>query len=179
VPVAPDGRLLDIGTGTGRVLELLAPRVRQALGIDASKSMLALARGRLAGPDFAHCSVRLADMYRLPLPDRSYDTVVLQMVLHHAEDPGLVLAEAARVLRPGGRLLLIDLAAHDRQDLSTRLAHRWPGFADDTITDLFTALGLQADPAVTISGQLPVRIWPATNAAPADVATTGALERAL
>ena len=110
VPAGPDGRLLDIGTGTGRVLELLAPRVRQALGVDASKAMLALARARLSGPDFAHCAVRLADMYRLPLADQSFDTVVLQMVLHHAEDPAGAVQEATRVLRPGGRLLVIDLA---------------------------------------------------------------------
>src|SRR6201999_2478954 len=77
IPVEPEGRLLDIGTGTGRVLELLAPRVKQALGIDASKAMLALARARLNGPEFAHCAVRLADMYRLPLSDQSFDSVVL------------------------------------------------------------------------------------------------------
>ncbi len=100
VPPGPDGRLLDIGTGTGRVLELLAPRVREALGVDASKAMLALARARLSGLDFAHCAVRLADMYRLPLADPSFDTVVLQMVLHHAEDPAGAVLEAARVLRP-------------------------------------------------------------------------------
>ena len=87
IPPGPRGRLLDIGTGTGRVLELLAPRVAQALGIDASKAMLALARARLSGPGFAHCAVRLGDMYRLPLADQAFDTVVLQMVLHHAEDP--------------------------------------------------------------------------------------------
>lgn len=87
IPAGPKGRLLDIGTGTGRVLELLAPRAQQALGVDASKAMLALARARLSSPGFAHCAVRLADMYRLPLADQSFDTVVLQMVLHHAEDP--------------------------------------------------------------------------------------------
>ncbi|WP_428487194.1 metalloregulator ArsR/SmtB family transcription factor [Rhodopila sp.] len=171
------GRLLDIGTGTGRVLELLAPHVRQALGVDASKAMLALARVRLAGPDFTHCAVRLADMYRLPLPDRSYDIVVLQMVLHHAEDPALVLAEAARVLRPGGRLLLIDLAAHDRQELTARLAHRWSGFSDETVNRLFASLGLNPTASLTILGPLAVRIWPATGAAPVAV-TTDALESA-
>ena len=95
--LVPDGtaRLLDIGTGTGRVLELLAPKVRQALGVDASKAMLALARARLSGPGFAHCAVRLADMYRLPLADNAFDTVVLQMVLHHAEEPAVVVSEAA------------------------------------------------------------------------------------
>src|SRR5581483_6614136 len=93
VPETDAGRLLDIGTGTGRVLELLAPRVSQAIGIDASKAMLALARSRLARPGFAHCSVRLADMYRLPLAESSFDIAVVQMVLHYAEDPPGVLAE--------------------------------------------------------------------------------------
>src|SRR6202789_2503883 len=112
VPEDPPGRLLDIGTGTGRVLELLAPRIRQGLGVDASKAMVALARSRLAHPGLGHCAVRLADMYRLPLADASFDTAVLQMVLHYAEDPAGVLGEAARVLRPHWRLVVIDLAPH-------------------------------------------------------------------
>src|SRR3954465_12078129 len=86
-PSVERGRLLDIGTGTGRVLELLAPHFRQGLGVDASKQMLALARARLSQPGLGHCAVRLADMYRLPLADASFDTAVLQMVLHYAEDP--------------------------------------------------------------------------------------------
>ncbi len=130
VPDAGGARLLDIGTGTGRVLELLAPRVSQGVGVDASKAMLALARSRLARPGLAHCSVRLADMYRLPLAEASFDVAVLQMVLHYAEDPPGVLGEVARVLRPGGRLIVIDLAQHGRDELLTRLAHRWPGFSD-------------------------------------------------
>jgi SAM-dependent methyltransferase len=160
---APDGkgRLLDIGTGTGRVLELLAPRVRQALGVDASKAMLALARSRLAGPQFAHCAVRLADMYRLPLADASYDSVVLQMVLHHAEDPQGVIHEAARVLAPNGRLLVIDLAEHARADVTRLLAHRWAGFSDPTMRRWFAAAGLHAADPVMIEASLPVRIWPA------------------
>ena len=87
VPESGTGRLLDIGTGTGRVLELLAPRVSQGIGVDASKAMLALARSRLARSGLAHCSVRLADMYRLPLAEASFDLAVMQMVLHYAEDP--------------------------------------------------------------------------------------------
>jgi ubiquinone/menaquinone biosynthesis C-methylase UbiE/DNA-binding transcriptional ArsR family regulator len=165
VPAEPAGRLLDIGTGTGRVLELLAPRVQQALGVDASKQMLALARARLAGPGLGHCAVRLADMYRLPLPDAAFDTVVLQMVLHHAEDPTGVVTEAARVLAPGGRLLLIDLAAHRRTDLTGKLAHRWPGFSDADIDRMFTGAGLERAEPVTIAGTLPMRIWPATRMA--------------
>ena len=160
-PPDPRGRLLDIGTGTGRVLELLAPRVRQALGIDASKAMLALARSRLSGPGFAHCAVRLADMYRLPLADRSFDTVVLQMVLHHAEDPAGAVREATRVLAPGGRLLAIDLGHHDRTDVTGKLAHRWAGFSNDAMNAMFAAAGLVGTEPVVIPGPLPVCIWPA------------------
>lgn len=155
------GRLLDVGTGTGRVLELLAPRVGRGLGIDASKAMLALARARLARAGCAHCAVRLGDMYRLPLADGSFDLAVLQMVLHHAEDPALVLAEVARVLRPGGRLLVIELARHDRTDLTARLAHRWPGFAAAEMQGLLAGAGLDAGAPVTVDGPLPVQLWAA------------------
>jgi ArsR family transcriptional regulator len=172
VPPGPEGRLLDIGTGTGRVLELLAPRVREALGVDASKAMLALARSRLSGPGFAHCAVRLADMYRLPLADRSFDTVVLQMVLHHAEDPEGAVREATRVLASGGRLLVIDLAAHDRTDLTGKLAHRWPGFSDETINRMFTTAEMEWGDPVTIPGPLPIRIWPAVRSAQASTSAT-------
>src|ERR1700722_16223593 len=161
VPPGPDGRLLDIGTGTGRVLELLAPRVREALGVDASEAMLALARARLSGLDFAHTAVRLADMYRLPLADHSFDTVVLQMVLHHAEDPAGAICEAARVLNGGGRLLVIDLAEHDRTDLTDKLAHRWPGFSDAAINRMFSVTDVEWRDPVTVPGPLPIRIWPA------------------
>jgi ubiquinone/menaquinone biosynthesis C-methylase UbiE len=171
IPAGPEGRLLDIGTGTGRVLELLAPRVRQALGVDASKAMLALARARLSAPGFAHCAVRLADMYRLPLADRSFDTVVLQMVLHHAEDPAGAVREATRILAPGGKLLVIDLALHGQTDLTGKLAHRWPGFSDDAINQMFTSAEVEWRDPVTIPGPLAVRIWPAIRMA-ADAVTT-------
>lgn len=157
-------RLLDIGTGTGRLLELLAPRVCQALGVDASKGMLALARARLGRAGLSHCAVRLADMYRLPLPDAAFDVAVLQMVLHYAEDPAAVLAEAARVLRPGGALIVVDLAAHERADLPQRLAHRWPGFSDERMTDLLAASGLATGSPLSLPGPLTVRIWEAHRA---------------
>jgi len=162
VPEDAPCRLLDIGTGTGRVLELLAPRVRQGLGVDASKAMLALARARLAHPGLAHCAVRLADMYRLPLADRAFDIAVLQMVLHYAEDPAGAVAEAARVLRPEGRLIVVDLASHAREDLTSKRAHRWPGFSDQAIHRLLTDAGLNPGTAMTIPGPLDVRIWCAT-----------------
>lgn len=161
IPDAPNLRLLDIGTGTGRVLELLAPRIRQGVGVDASKAMLALARSRLADPDHAHCQVRLGDMYRLPLPDGSFDVAVLQMILHYAEDPAGALEEATRVLAPNGRIIVIDLADHGRTDLTGRLAHRWPGFADTAMRALLTGAGLRPAPPVSIPGPLEIRLWPA------------------
>ena len=168
VPENAAGRLLDIGTGTGRVLELLAPRVSQGIGVDASKAMLALARSRLARTGLAHCSVRLADMYRLPLAEASFDLAVMQMVLHYAEDPPGALAEAARVLRPGGRLIVIDLAHHDRNDLVTKLAHRWPGFSDAAMRALLEDAGMQQGKSLPIDIASPppliVRIWLASRA---------------
>lgn len=162
VPERAAARLLDIGTGTGRVLELLAPRVAQGLGVDASKTMLALARARLARAGLTHCAVRLADMYRLPLADASFDIAVLQMVLHYAEDPAGVLAEASRVLRPNGRLIVIDLARHGRDDIAAKLAHRWPGFADATMQDLLGEADLTPGEPLTVAGPLAIRVWPAT-----------------
>ncbi len=165
------GRALDIGTGTGRLLELLAPRVSAGLGIDASRAMLALARSRLARPGLTRCAVRLADMYRLPLPDGGFDLVVMQMVLHHAEDPAAALAEAGRVLRPGGRLVVIDLAPHDSEDCLQRLAHRWAGFSDVHLHALLRDAGLAPAAAIVVPGTLEVRLWPADRlpaAVPAD-----------
>jgi ubiquinone/menaquinone biosynthesis C-methylase UbiE len=170
VPERDAGRLLDIGTGTGRVLELLAPRISQGVGVDASKAMLALARSRLARPGLSHCSVRLADMYRLPFPDATFDLAVMQMVLHYAEDPPGVLAELGRVLRPAGRLILIDLAQHGRDDLLTKLAHRWSGFTDDMMRGLLADAGLLQGEPVAIEGPLAIRLWPATRVADAPVA---------
>jgi len=160
------GRLLDIGTGTGRLLELLGPRVQSGLGIDASRAMLALARARLARPGLAHLVVRQADMYRLPLAQR-FDLAVMQMVLHYAEDPAAAIAEATRMLAPGGRLVIIDLARHDEGDAVVRLAHRWPGFADEEVEVLLRAAGLQPGPGRSVPGPLEVRLWTATVAAEA------------
>ena len=173
LPNADLGRVLDIGTGTGRLLEVLAPRVTAGLGVDASRAMLALARTRLSKPGLAHCAVRQADMYRLPLSG-GYDLVVLQMVLHYAEDPAAALAEAARVLAPRGRLVVVELAEHDRADVAERLAHRWPGFSDDMMHGLFRSAGLQPGAPLQVtaneSSAFEVRIWPGCR--PASALTT-------
>jgi SAM-dependent methyltransferase len=162
------GRVLDVGTGTGRMLEFLAPRLACGLGIDASSTMLALARVRLAKPEFAHLGVRLADMYALPLHDAAYDLVLLQMVLHYAEEPAQVIAEASRVLAPGGRLAVVDLAAHDRAELRERLAHRALGFSDTDMASLLAGAGLHAERSASVAGPLAVRIWCCRAAVPAD-----------
>ena len=159
------GRMLDIGTGTGRMLELLAPRISAGLGVDASRAMLALARARLARDALAHCAVRQADMYRLPLSG-GYDLVLLQMVLHYAEDPDAALAEAVRVLAPGGRLVVVDLAEHRRDDLTDRLAHRWPGFADAAMRAAFDRVGLRPAAPLSVPGPLEVRLWSGVMPAP-------------
>lgn len=173
VPETGIRTLLDVGTGTGRLLELLAPRVSQAMGVDASKAMLALARSRLARAGLSHCGVRLADMYRLPFKDESFDLAVLQMVLHYAEDPAGVIAEAARVLRPGGVLIVADLADHARRDVMERLAHRWPGFGTEAMDTMLEDAALVPAQPVNVPGPLDVRLWSARRslAAPARAAS--------
>ena len=153
------GDVLDLGTGTGRLLEVLAPHARQCLGIDASPAMLALARGRLAGGKLRHCKVRRADAYRLPLASRSQDVVLAQMLLHHAEDPPAMLAEAARVLRPEGLLVVVDLDAAMPDASLGRL--RWPGFSNADMRQMMRAAGLAPRPGAAIAGAPTVRLWPA------------------
>jgi len=156
------GAFLDIGAGTGRLLELVSPRADRAFGVDASRDMLALARARFAEHGVAdRCSVRQADLYRLPLPDGGFDVVALQMVLHYADDPAAALAEAARVLRPDGLLVVVDLEAHERSDLLERQAHRWPGFDDAALAGWLGAAGCAPLPPRVVEGTLPVRLWPA------------------
>ena len=154
------GRLLDIGTGTAVLPELLAPRADAAVGVDASREMLALARARLAERGLGGAvAVRQADMYRLPFADAAFDTVTLQMVLHYAEDPAAVLAEAVRVLAPGGTLLVVDLAPHARAEEMERHAHRWPGFDDAAIAGWAGSAGAAAARVAELPGPVAVRLW--------------------
>ncbi len=137
---APVGRLLDIGTGTGRMIELLGANAISAIGVDRSAEMLRLARGRVEAAGLARAEVRHADMYALPRPDGSADTVVLHQVLHFADDPAAVIAEAARVAG-SGRVLIVDFAAHDRDEFRTQFAHVRLGFDDGQITGWLRAVG--------------------------------------
>lgn len=147
----PVGRLLDIGTGTGRMIELLGATASSAIGVDRSPEMLRLARGKLEAAGMPHAEVRHADMYALPRADGSADTVVLHQVLHFADAPGAVIAEAARVLGPGGRLLVVDFAPHDREELRARHAHARLGFDDAQVGGWMAAAGLDTTRAVHLA----------------------------
>ena len=129
----PFRSLLDLGTGTGRMLELFGPHIERGLGIDMSLDMLAVARARLERAGLRHCSVRQGDIYDLPVPKDSFDVVIIHQVLHFLDDGARAIREAARVLRPGGRLLVVDFAPHDLEFLREQHAHRRLGFAAETI----------------------------------------------
>ena len=154
--------LLDIGTGTGRMLEILAPRVQNALGIDQSREMLSIARVNLEQSGLDNASVRLGDMYQLALPDASFDAVVVHQVLHYADRPAAAIAEAARVLRPNGILVLVDFAPHALEFLRDEHAHRRLGFSDAEMSEWCRAAGLDpASPRHLPGDPLTVVIWTA------------------
>jgi ubiquinone/menaquinone biosynthesis C-methylase UbiE len=159
----PIRSLLDLGTGTGRMLELFAGKIERGLGLDLSLDMLALAREHLDRPGFKHCSVRHGDIYDLPLSRDSFDVVIIHQVLHFLDDGGRAIREAARVLRPAGRLLVIDFAPHDLEFLRDEHAHRRLGFAADTVTQWIEAAGLDFIQRQTLppgpQGKIAVSLW--------------------
>ena len=157
---APIGTLIDIGTGTGRMLELFAGSARAALGIDRSSEMLRLARAKLSERGLANAELRQADLYALPMADDTADVAILHHVLHFAQQPGAAIAEAARVLASGGRLLIADFAPHDREDLRTRDAHTRLGFSDAQVAQWFANAGLAPARIETLGGgELTVKLW--------------------
>jgi ubiquinone/menaquinone biosynthesis C-methylase UbiE len=165
----PISNLLDAGTGTGRMLELLAPHAHRAVGVDVSPDMLAIARDRLLRDDIKNAQVRLADTYRLPFASGGadgFDAVLFHQVLHYLDDPGAAVAEAARVMAPGGCLLVADFAPHELEFLRQDYAHRRLGFSDREVEGWFAAAGLKPAESQTVapssSQKLTVKLWFAT-----------------
>ena len=157
---APLGRLIDIGTGTGRVATLFSPRADQVLGIDRSAEMLRLARGKL--DETANGKVRFVagDFYDLPAADGSADTAILHQVLHYAQAPEKAIAETARVLGDGGRLLVVDFAPHEHEELRLRDAHARLGFSDRQMETWFAAAGMELAAVEALAGDtLTVKLW--------------------
>jgi ubiquinone/menaquinone biosynthesis C-methylase UbiE/DNA-binding transcriptional ArsR family regulator len=141
----------DLGCGTGTVAGVLAPHVARVIGVDASDEMLSAAAGRV---DAANIDWRRGPLEALPIEDASLDAATLVLVLHHLPSPGLALAEAHRVLKPGGRLLIVDMAAHEREEYRQQMGHVWLGFSEEQVSRLFEQAGFvdvnyHAIPAVT------------------------------
>ncbi len=155
----PIGRLVDIGTGTGRMLQLFGPGAEKAVGIDRSPEMLRLARAKLAEAGL-DAELRQGDMYALPLGADSADTVIIHQVLHYAQNPAAAVAEAARLLGPGGRLIIVDFAPHEREELRSADAHIRLGFADEAMLKHLEEAGLDGRVVEHLGGgELTVTLW--------------------
>lgn len=161
----PIQTMLDLGTGTGRMLELLAPIYRRGVGVDMSREMLSVARANLDRAGIAQAQVRQGDIYAPPVERDGFDLVTIHQVLHYLDDPAAALKEGARMLRPGGRLLIVDFAPHDLEFLRDEHAHLRLGFSDRQIGEWLAAAGLEITGSREVQaqaggeGQLVVRLW--------------------
>ncbi len=152
--VAPDfdcDLMVDLGTGTGRMLELFQSRYRRALGFDVSHEMLAYARSRLSAAGLMRAQVRHGDLYNLTVSDASADLVIMHQVLHFLSDPKRALSEARRVLAPGGRLLIVDFAPHDFEELREAQAHERLGFSHGQMSQWLGEAGLRRLSAIDLA----------------------------
>ncbi len=164
--------MLDLGTGTGRLLELFAPVYRTGLGIDMSREMLAVARAKLEAAGVTHAAVRQGDVTAPPVDAGRYDLVTVHQVLHYLDEPQVVIAEAARALRPEGTLLIVDFAPHGLDYLRESHAHQRLGFSDEQIAQWCGEAGLRhvsatafkAAPEQDAKGGLTVKLWQARDA---------------
>ena len=160
------GRLVDVGTGTGRMIELFAAQADGAIGIDRSPEMLRLARAKLSEQGLENWDLRQGDVAALPLADASAETLILHQVLHYLPAPEAALTEAARVLAPGGRVVIVDFDSHDREELRLQDAHARLGFSDGQIAAWLAGAGLALTATETLDGgELTVKIWQGTRPA--------------
>ena len=160
------GELLDIGTGTGRMLIVYGAKATRAVGIDLSREMLSVARVNLERASLRNCQVRLGDMYQLPVASESFDSVTIHQVLHYADSPADVIVEAARVLRPGGRLVVADFVPHQEEVLRDAHAHRRLGFSDEEIGRWLARAHLIPEEGIYLQGDpLTVALWAGRRAA--------------
>jgi demethylmenaquinone methyltransferase/2-methoxy-6-polyprenyl-1,4-benzoquinol methylase/ArsR family transcriptional regulator len=161
----PVRRLLDLGAGTGRMLELFAPQADRAVGVDLSSAMLAVARGRLEERGARNVDLRQGDLYALPVQRNAFDLAIMHQVLHYLDDPARAVREAARALAPGGRLLIVDFAPHGEEALRERHAHRRLGFSDAEVRELLARAGLETilhrdlEPGEKEGAKLTVSLW--------------------
>jgi ubiquinone/menaquinone biosynthesis C-methylase UbiE len=155
--------LLDLGTGTARILVLFAGLARQGIGIDQNREMLAMARLAIERAGLRHIQVRQGDIYALPFPNSFADFITIHQVLHYLDEPGRVIIEAARVLKPGGRLMIVDFAPHELEHLRTEHAHRRLGIAESMMHEWLAEAGLTALKSNTLppaNGEgLTVSLW--------------------
>ena len=160
---APVDALLDLGTGTGWILQLLSDIYRRAVGIDASRDMLSVARSNLDKAGIVKASVRHGDILNLPLEGQDFDLITVHQVLHFLDQPELAIAEAARVLRPGGRLLIVDLAPHTLEYLRNDHAHVRLGFSHQVMAEWLEKVGLEVEQAIDLGsgkeGGLTATVW--------------------
>lgn len=163
--------LVDLGTGTGRTLELFEPRYARGLGIDVNQAMLAYARAKLVATGNGKAQVRHGDIYALSLADRSADAIIMHQVLHFLSDPALAIREAARVLAPGGRFLIVDFAPHDLEFLREKQAHERLGFAHSQVDQWCRDAGLEPKSVLDLApkqadaeNKLTVSLWLAERA---------------
>ena len=160
IEACPVADMLDMGTGTGRVLRLAGSHARSAIGIDNSRDMLDIARANLDHDGLRNCQVRHADMYRLPFAADRFDLVTANMLVHYADDPGAVLSEGMRVLRAGGRMIVVDFAPHGMTELREEHAHRWLGFSETEMTQFLDLAELECERPTYLDGDpLTVCVW--------------------
>ena len=168
-------RMVDLGTGTGRMLKLFAPHIRSGVGVDDSVEMLRVARHTLSDDAYTHISVQQADLQDAPLKDGAADLVTLHQVLHFLEEPTRAVTEAARLLTEGGHLLITDFATHDFENYRDNYAHRRLGFSDQDMQQFLSANGFELSQTRRLPASDPttpdVKIWHAVKTSTALSAT--------